>query len=272
MAREAELVKANGMARYAAAESLERNLPRILVEMILSRVMFRNMSSEEVLTGSEPVSEPAAAAAAEPGIETAPKRVELDLTDPKAMRALAHPVRMALLELIEVAGTLTATQASELLGESPANCAFHLRTLGKYGFIAETGGGKGRERPWKIVNPRIRLSTQQESPSAALVARTLQQQWLDRVLRRAREILGSAERPEGWRDAEVAIQTVRFITRDELTQLTEDVRQVLDRYEERQGNPSERPEGALPVEFLYFAYPLAHLADIAADAKPEDEA
>ena len=48
-------------------------------------------------------------------------RGRLNLTDPKAIRALAHPVRMALLEALGHAGTLTATQASEMLGESPAN-------------------------------------------------------------------------------------------------------------------------------------------------------
>jgi hypothetical protein len=223
--------------------------------------MFRNMSSEEI-----PVE-----AAAEPGADRASVSGDLNLTDPKAMRALAHPVRMALLELIEVAGTLTATQASDLLGESPANCAFHLRTLGKYGYIAEAGGGKGRERPWKLVNRRIHLSTNQESPSAVVTARTLQQVWLDRVLQRAREILGSDEMPEGWRDAEQATQTVKFLTAAESTQLGEDVIQLLDRYEERQGNPAKRPEGALPVEILYFAYPLTHLADIAVNAAPEDE-
>ena len=45
------------------------------------------------------------------------------VTDARAMRALAHPLRLALLEALMHAGTLTATQASELLGESPANCA-----------------------------------------------------------------------------------------------------------------------------------------------------
>ena len=58
-----------------------------------------------------------------------------ELTDPRAMRALAHPVRLALIELLGHVGTLTATQASDLLGESPANCAFHLRTLAKYGYV-----------------------------------------------------------------------------------------------------------------------------------------
>ncbi len=71
------------------------------------------------------------------------------------MRALAHPVRMALLELFAYHETLTATQASELLGESPANCAFHLRTLAKYGFVREAGGGKGRERPWTLTSRTV---------------------------------------------------------------------------------------------------------------------
>jgi hypothetical protein len=49
------------------------------------------------------------------------------------MRALAHPLRVALIEASSQAETrtLTATEASDLLGESPANCAFHLRTLAK---------------------------------------------------------------------------------------------------------------------------------------------
>ena len=71
-------------------------------------------------------------------------RGRLNLTDPRAIRALAHPLRWALLEALGQAGTLTATQASEMLGESPANCAFHLRTLAKYGFVEEAGGGRGR--------------------------------------------------------------------------------------------------------------------------------
>ena len=82
-------------------------------------------------------------------------RPHLALTDPRMIRAIAHPVRMALIEAMEQteSRTITATQASELLGESPANCAFHLRTLAKYGFVEEAGGGRGRERPWRAEVP-----------------------------------------------------------------------------------------------------------------------
>jgi DNA-binding IclR family transcriptional regulator len=45
----------------------------------------------------------------------------------------------------------TATQLAERVGESPANCSWHLRQLARYGFVEEAGGGTGREGPWRPV-------------------------------------------------------------------------------------------------------------------------
>src|ERR1700741_4164679 len=73
------------------------------------------------------------------------------MTDPRALRALAHPLRLSLLGLLRTEGPLTATQAGELLGESSASCSFHLRQLAKYGLAEEAGGGHGRERPWRAT-------------------------------------------------------------------------------------------------------------------------
>src|SRR6516164_10072494 len=73
------------------------------------------------------------------------------MTDPRALRALAHPLRLSLLGMLRTEGPLTATQAGELLGESSASCSFHLRQLAKYGLVEETGGGQGRERPWRAT-------------------------------------------------------------------------------------------------------------------------
>lgn len=196
----------------------------------------------------------------------------LDLTDPKAMRALAHPVRISLLELLGIAGTLTATQASEVLGESPANCAFHLRTLAKYGFVREAGGGRGRERPWERVHMGIHLSSEQEDPRASVTAGMLQRIWLDGVLERARNVLSSTDAlPAAWRRAHEASQTVQFLTPEEAKQLAGEVLEVLRRYEDRQDDPGRRPDGALPVEFLFFGYPLLDLAGLAEQGRPAGE-
>src|ERR1700761_8831550 len=85
------------------------------------------------------------------------QRAAREITDAKTMRALAHPVRLQLLELIHRDGEITATRAAEALDESPGNMSWHLQTLAKYGFIEEADGGKGRSRPWRITSEHSRI-------------------------------------------------------------------------------------------------------------------
>ncbi|HEY2443759.1 MAG TPA: helix-turn-helix domain-containing protein, partial [Streptosporangiaceae bacterium] len=56
-------------------------------------------------------------------------RVVKQLTDPRALRAVAHPIRLSLIGVLRREGALTATQAGQLIGESSASCSFHLRQL-----------------------------------------------------------------------------------------------------------------------------------------------
>ena len=71
--------------------------------------------------------------------------------DAKALRALAHPLRLRLLAVASSKGSITTTSASEHTGESSANCSFHLRLLARYGFLEPTGGRDRRERPWRLA-------------------------------------------------------------------------------------------------------------------------
>jgi predicted transcriptional regulator len=178
------------------------------------------------------------------------------LTDAKAMRAVAHPVRMALIELFGYHETLTATQASELLGESPANCAFHLRTLAKYGFLREAGGGKGRERPWTLTNRTVSITEDQPDAQAALAAGELTRLWLERWIDRARSYFNVRNEMTGWEEASGWSNRHVFLTPEETTRLREDMRRLLERYEDRLSDPALRPAGALPVEWTIFAAPI----------------
>src|ERR1700761_5397400 len=83
--------------------------------------------------------------------ETSPSEPR-EITDARTMRALAHPTRLALLNLLGREGELTASRAAELLDDSPGNMSWHLQTLAKYGFVEETGEGKGRSRPWRVIS------------------------------------------------------------------------------------------------------------------------
>lgn len=67
-----------------------------------------------------------------------------------ALRGLAHPIRLQLLELL-AGEQLTPTRAAVLTGETVANCSFHLRQLAKYGFVEATDGADRRHHPWRLV-------------------------------------------------------------------------------------------------------------------------
>jgi predicted transcriptional regulator len=188
-----------------------------------------------------------------------PERPKLQITDPKMMRALAHPVRVALIEAIDMADgqTLTATQASELLGESPANCAFHLRTLAKYGLVEEAGGGRGRERPWRMryrgfefVPP---FQTQESKLALEAVGSTLLSRWLDRLRDR---LMRMVSYPAEWQAAAIASQASLYLTATEARELDAALREPLKAFQDRWADPSSRPPGSLPYEVLLFGYPL----------------
>lgn len=70
--------------------------------------------------------------------------------DPRALRALAHPLRLKLLGLLRLDGPSTATLLGRRVGESSGSTSYHLRELQRYGFVSEVQGrGTARERWWQ---------------------------------------------------------------------------------------------------------------------------
>ena len=234
------------------------------------------MSSEKDRPAPDGPHRPETGAEAGPAAEAAPAAVPAThtITDARAMRALAHPMRLALLEALAHAGTLTATQASELLGESPANCAFHLRTLGKYGYVVEAGGGKGRERPWRRAHTVLHITSEQEDPAAAIAADELGQFWLETTLDRARSFLSrSGSWPDPWKHNDLLGENehIAYLTPQEATELSAEINRLYMRYHGRVDHPERRPAGAMPIEILVLSYPLLHLASWPAPIGQEPE-
>jgi hypothetical protein len=181
-----------------------------------------------------------------------------ELRDPRAMRALAHPVRLALMDALMLDGELTATQAAEIVGESPANCSFHFHQLAKYGFVEEAGGGTGRQRPWRLKTLAVTLNIEDAGATAATVAEgELVAMFQERAIARLRNWMATRSLfPKRWRKAFQVKQAIWWVTPDELEQLGEEIVALVLRHSDRLQDPSRRPEGALPVEFLGVAYPL----------------
>src|SRR5919204_1412523 len=188
---------------------------------------------------------------------------ERELTDPKTIRALAHPTRLALLGLIVREGSLTATQASELLGESTASTSYHLRLLAKYGFIEPADGGRGRERPWRRAAVGQRWSDVSSDSEMAAAATALSSVLVEREMAAVmRWIEGAYDLPPAWREAAFGSQSILYLTRAELTQFGERYTALLREhgFVDRTEDPSRRPQDARPVKVLSFAFPLPRTA------------
>lgn len=180
-----------------------------------------------------------------------------ELSDPQTMRALTHPVRLALLEALELHGPLTATQAGELIGEPPNTCSFHFRQLAKYGFVEEAGPAPGRSRPWRLTTVRMHFTDLHDNPDTALAARELDRMLRERYFSRLARFYSVRSRyPREWQEATGGSQMLLHITPDELRELDEQVVTLANKYIGRNVDPSKRPAGSLPVEVLLFAYPV----------------
>jgi DNA-binding transcriptional ArsR family regulator len=184
------------------------------------------------------------------------------LSDASTLRALAHPVRVALIEELVLGGAMTATVLGERIGESPTTCSFHLRQLAKYGFVEEAGGGKGRARPWRMTSVGWDIASVHDDLESELAARAVIRLFRERELERYRTWLETkGTYPREWQQAASELEYLFFLTADELAQLHEELSALLlPRMQERIANPERRPAGAVPVEMLLFSFPVGHPA------------
>jgi len=182
-----------------------------------------------------------------------------NISDARTLRALAHPVRIAILEELSLGGAMTATEVGEQIGQSPTTCSFHLRQLAKYGFVEEAGGGKGRARPWRIVHIGVDIPSTHDDPETEIAATALTRLVRERQLDRYRTWEETkASYPRRWRHAAEDSQLLFYVTAEELAQLNDELLAFLRPrlFRERQSDPSLRPPGAVPVEMVVFSYPL----------------
>jgi DNA-binding transcriptional ArsR family regulator len=117
----------------------------------------------------------------------------VEISDPRAIRALAHPLRLDLLQLLGASGPATAAQCGRMLGVSQASCSFHLRQLAKYGFVQEAEPGRDRrERHWRVTNHRL-------SVRIGTGGKVAVQQEIERLVvqREMQAILEYSRRPDG---------------------------------------------------------------------------
>src|SRR6202044_3086327 len=206
----------------------------------LCKAMFASMTDDPTAADPPAAEHPAGTSGGRPANRSVNR-----LRDPRALRALAHPIRLSLVGLLRVEGPLTATRAAELLGESSASTSFHLRQLAKYGLVEEAGGGHGRERPWratKLFTDIPEITRDPKVGAASALTRGVLAEYYFSVLRRWLEVRD--DEPEEWQRGAMFGDSMIYVTADELAELGRQYEELTDQYVDRLTDPGRRPPGA----------------------------
>lgn len=169
----------------------------------------------------------------------------------KALRALTHPVRWHLIDLLDSEGTATATRCAQVLGESVASCSYHLGILAKYGFIELVPDQPGKQKPWRLISRHQVLSVARLDPDRALAAAAATEAFLDHELVRMKQRLRQLNlEPEPWQRASLVSGTTTWMTAAELRAVSQELQRALDRHGDRAEDPALRPPGAREVRLF----------------------
>jgi DNA-binding transcriptional ArsR family regulator len=173
---------------------------------------------------------------------------DLVLTDPQAMRALAEPVRLTLVDHLRREGPATAAELSARVREEPEAVEAHLRELERFGFVA------GEDGRWRAVGKGVFFEIP-DDPEGQAAARRLSNVMLLHYVDVPRRWV--AEDEPGleldWARAAGLFNARVSVTADELRGIQEELERVLKPYLNRA--TGEVPANAGRVRILSYFLP-----------------
>jgi DNA-binding transcriptional ArsR family regulator len=189
----------------------------------------------------------------------APMRPDRHL-DMESLKALAHPLRVQILDALSTYGAFTASGLGERLGESSGATSYHLRQLERHGFVREVEGkGTGRERWWERMPGGISLKATDgiaDTPAGKAAAMTVMRQWernRSNLLQDFQE-RGYEELPIDWISASTVSTVNLKLTHEQLKEIVEAWDEFIDPYVERYRGQSV--PGSRPVQVHFNAFPV----------------
>ena len=183
------------------------------------------------------------------------------ITDPKAMRALAHPLRIQLLEMVIARGQATASELAAELGQNVANCSFHLRKLGEFGYLERADDATGREKPWRAPDPTQDFVTDPDDPESQLANTAVVAAVREWDMARMQAADGRPN-PPAWRGATFQHGATMIITPEEARAIGDALNTMLAPYHARLTDPSLRPAGAGAVRLFAATTYLPEYQDL----------
>ncbi|MEK8105985.1 helix-turn-helix domain-containing protein [Micromonospora sp. M12] len=180
---------------------------------------------------------------------------DFEITEPQALRALAHPVRLAILDRLQRQGPATATGLSAHVGATPSVVSWHLRHLATFGLVVDAEGTTSkRERWWQAAARGFRFTLPDDAEGQA-AGRQLRGELFARPPRRRSS--GCCTTSRAWTRSGAAWPGGRHPVRghpEEARQLEAAIEELIAPYVRRKDDDTA-PDDARVVRMLRYLLP-----------------
>jgi DNA-binding transcriptional ArsR family regulator len=166
-----------------------------------------------------------------------------DIKDAAVLKAIAHPLRRRLMDVLRVDGASMPSVLARSTGQAVANVSHHLRVLAEAGLIEEAPelARNRKEHWWRMVDKRLAWNPN-DFPGEPAVAEAAESLGLQRQVELVSTWLGSpASRTEPWTDSAFSTDSWLRLSPAELAALAQEIQDVISRYEGRPDTPDREP-------------------------------
>jgi DNA-binding transcriptional ArsR family regulator len=180
----------------------------------------------------------------------------LRLSDPRAMRALAHPLRLRLLGELRMRGPQSVGMLCELVDEAPGSISYHIGKLSEFGFVeaAPELARDRRERWWRAAHARTSWEPLEnlDDPERRAASDVLRRAIMNRYLASLDDYLeAEASMDRDWVAGAISGDEFLHLTSDELLELRGELEALAGRWQAR--SDPERDD-ARTVTLIYHAF------------------
>lgn len=181
------------------------------------------------------------------------RRKEMDAA---ALKALAHPLRVQILRILQLRGQVSVTSLAEELGESTGATSYHLRQLARHGLVEQAAPpeGGGRQQWWRMAVDELHMKgfeflDNDETREAA--GFLLREYSADRHRRFANWYATATQWPAEWQQASSDMDGQLDLSAKQARALADELKSVIDRY-----HALKPGRGARKVEVQYAVFPM----------------
>jgi DNA-binding transcriptional ArsR family regulator len=191
------------------------------------------------------------------------KRHDRDrVLDSGALRALAHPLRVKIYDILSQYGPQTASTLAERLGESSGSTSYHLRALAKHDLIREAPDrGTGRERWWErpIGGVSFANPDAMTTPAGRAATQVVMNEFLrgrnDQLLDFVNRGIGGED--EQWQEGTLISTATAHLTPQQSKELSLKIMALIDEAVDQ--NRNQTGENVRPVTIRADLFPLPEL-------------